>query len=795
MVHSIFLGSGFSNRHTPRWRNGRQPWGGALPALVLALLAALPAAAQPEPPEGMVILRVDIEGLRSISEAYIRRTIKTRADQPFSRPQVEEDVRALLGSRKFLAVFATTAVEENRAVVVFHVQEKPSILSVEIEGNKAFTDAELFELTPAAGAVLDRYEVNRARDDILQKYKQKGYYYVTVDVDEAALGEYRVVYRITEGPRVRIRKILYEGNRSYGPQRLKTRVESKTYIWIFRAGALDEDQAARDALAVQGYYREQGFLDARVGYRLDFDPIRRADLNLVFVIEEGPRYKIREIHTAGNEIFPAERLLSVMQLGPDKFAREDVLQEDIKRVRDLYGENGYVAADVTTQWDFLEEPAVVNLRYVIREGTQSRVGRITIRGNRQTKDEVIRRELRFYPGDVFDTVAARKAEQRLRETGLFRQEGVEIVPLEEVEGMREALVKVDETETTQFLVGFGISTDNGLIGSLSVDNRNFDLFDWPRTWGELFRGRAFKGDGQRLLLTAEPGTEVSRFRIAFTEPYLFDRNLRFDTAIYLFQRGRDGYDEGRLGWTMGLSHRFIGGILDGWALEGSLRLELVDIDEVDPLAARAIREAKGDHFLTALKGAIVRDTTDSRLNPTEGYRVSFSWEQVGAVGGDHTFGKPALSAAWYKTLRTDILDRKSVLALRADMAYIVGDAPVFEKFYAGGFGSLRGFAYRGVSPRAGVKDNAVGGDFIFLTGGEYSFPLYGKTFRGVTFVDMGTVEESFELSSWRVAAGVGLRVQVDFFGPVPIVFDFGFPLLKSDDDDTQIFNFAFGASF
>jgi len=129
------------------------------------------------------------------------------------------------------------------------------------------------------------------------------------------------------------------------------------------------------------------------------------------------------------------------------------------------------------------------------------------------------------------------------------------------------------------------------------------------------------------------------------------------------------------------------------------------------------------------------------------------------------------------------------------VGYITGDAPVFERFYAGGFGSMRGFAFRGISPREGIKKNRVGGDYILLTGGEYSFPLYGKTFRGVTFVDMGTVEADFGISSWRVAAGFGLRVQVDFFGPVPIVFDFGFPLIKTDRDNTQVFNFAFGASF
>jgi outer membrane protein insertion porin family len=770
-----------------------------LAACIGALLAAGAArghAQGEQPTDGMTVGRVEFTGLKAVSEGYVRRLVKTRQDQPFTRTQVEEDVRELLRSRKFLAAFATTSVEDGRAVVTFHVQEKPAIASVELEGNKVFTDKELYELTPAAGGVLDTYEVNRARDDILQKYRQKGYYYATVTLDEPLLqNENRVVYHITEGPRVRIRRILYEGNRSYSPRRLGSRVETKTYIWIFRTGALDEEQVERDSIALQKFYHDEGFLDARVGYRLDFDPIQRADLTLVFVIEEGPRYKIQDITFQGNEVFTDSRLRTAMKLAPEKFARADVLQEDVKRVQDLYGEIGYVAARVETRYDFVEEPGWVILRYGIEENMQSRFGRITIRGNRQTKDEVVRRELRFYPGEYYNTVEARKAVQRIRETGLFKSEGVEITPLEDVDGVREALVKVDETETTQFLIGVGVSTDNGLIGSLSLDNRNFDLFDWPRTWGELFRGKAFKGDGQRLLLQAEPGTEVTRFRIAFTEPYLLDQPLRLDTSLYYFERGREGYDEQRFGVTVALSKRFIGGFLDGWAIEGAARFEAVDIGDVDWLAAPDIQDAKGNHGLTTFKAGIVRDTTDSRLNPTEGYRVSFSWEQAGAFGGDYGFGKPAISGAWYKTVRTDILDRKSVVALRADLAYIVGDAPVFERYYAGGFGSLRGFKYRTVSPRQGVKHQPVGGNFIFLTGGEYSFPLYGKIFRGVTFIDMGTVEEDFSLSSWRVAVGFGLRVQVDFFGPVPIVFDFGFPVVKGDRDEDQIFQFAFGASF
>ncbi len=136
-----------------------------------------------------------------------------------------------------------------------------------------------------------------------------------------------------------------------------------------------------------------------------------------------------------------------------------------------------------------------------------------------------------------------------------------------------------------------------------------------------------------------------------------------------------------------------------------------------------------------------------------------------------------------------------MIAARADVAYIVSDAPVFERFYGGGFGSIRGFDFHGVTPRAGLFNDRVGGKFLLLTGAEYSIPVYGKNIRGVTFIDMGTVEEEFEITSWRVGFGFGLRVVIDFLGPVPMVFDFGFPLASDDQDDTRVFNFSFGASF
>lgn len=766
----------------------------ALACLTLAALAP-PAQAQDRPPDGMTIARVEFEGLTTISEAFVRRLVATRAGQPYSDRQVQNDVRELLRSRKFLDALARAYVENNQAVVVFEVREKPEVRTIELIGNKVFTDDELFKLLSfSAGSVLDRFEINRGVEAILDKYKEAGHYYAEVTLDEAALrDEQRVVIHITEGPRVKVRKILFEGARSYPEPRLYFMVHSQTYFPILRKGAFDEQVAEQDAAGLQTFYQNEGYLDARVGYRLDFDSVDRTNLNLVFVIEEGPRYRVSEIQFRGNEAFDADRLRATIGIMPGDFYRDEQIQQDLKKIRDLYGEIGYVDIRAASSYEFLEKPGLVLLHYDVTEGTRSRIGRITIRGNVRTQDRVIRRELRFYPGEDFNTVKTRAAEQRILETSLFDR--ATITPLDDVNGEREALVEVEPARQIDFLVGVGVSTDSGVLGSLNINNRNFDLFDWPRTWGEFFRGQAFRGAGQRLRLELEPGNRVSRFRIGFTEPYLLDKPVRLDTSVYLFQRQRDSYDEERLGFVTSLGRRFESGLLNGWAIEGAARFENVKIDNLRTLAANDIHDARGNTFLTSLKLSIVRDTTDSRLLPSRGYRASLSWEQVGALGGDASFGKPIGSFAWYKTVRTDVLDRKSILATRADVGFIAGEAPVFERFFAGGFGSIRGFDFQGVSPRQGLFNDRVGGDFILLLGSEYSMPLYAKNIRGVAFLDMGTVEKDFTITDWRASVGVGLRINVNFFGPVPIVLDWGFPISSNDQDDMRLFNFSFGASF
>ncbi|MCG3137589.1 MAG: Outer membrane protein assembly factor BamA [Phycisphaerae bacterium] len=760
-----------------------------------------PADAQPvpapadDPLAGLIVAEVRFEGLSNISETYCRNRVVTAAGSEYSPATVQEDVRRLVRSGKFLDVQVETPLQGEQLVVIFKLAERPTITAIEFVGNDKFSAADLLkEVALQVGEPLNIFAIRQGVGYIEAKYKEAGYAEVGVSLDEAALSENRVVYQIEEGPRVRVRKIIFEGRISFDEDKLLEKVSSKKYFPLLETGAFNPDQAQRDAAEIQTFYRDQGFLDARVSYRTESQK-KEGDLRIIFAIDEGTRYTIESIAFEGQSVYTAEELQAAMQLKPGEFMRQDLLNKDIEALKTKYGENGYIYTVVAPGRVFSETPGQVLLTLTISEGAQYSVQRIVVRGNSLTQDKVVRRELKLFPDELFNTTKIKESESNIRSTGLFRE--AKITPVGDQPDVRDVIVDVEESDsTTQFIVGGGIGSNSGLTGTVSYEARNFDLFDWPRSWGEMIRGRAFRGAGQTFRIEASPGTELSTFRIDFREPYLLDKPLQLGTSFYLTQRGRQEYDEVRLGTNISLGKRFEDGWLKGWVGEVAFRLENVEISDIPKFPAEDIAEAEGNNLLATVKGRLVRNRTDSRWMPSKGDVLTGSYE---LAGGDWSFSKLESSYEWYYTLKRDEQDRPHIFALKGEIGYMFGETPVFERYYGGGIGTIRGFEFRGISPRDGPcwdDDQRIGGEFRALAGAEYSFPLYADIFRGVLFTDMGTVEEGFEVTAWRSAVGFGLRLYIpNYFGPVPFEFNFAFPVTQSDEDDTQIFSFAIGVTF
>lgn len=765
-----------------------------LAGLVALLLLGVCAWANPASGQ-QTVTEIRFEGLVNSTQSYVRSIVQTTEGSTFDEVVAAEDVVRLEATRKFSSASYRSEVTADGVVVTFSVTEFLSVQSISFTGNVKFNDKALLKkIEVKEGAPLDTFAARQGAETILEMYRDEGYGQAVVSYDDALVRETgELLYRIEEGPRVRVRKITFEGNDSIEKSELLKQVTTKTYLWIFRDGKFDEDAVEADAANLQSYYRGQGYLDSRVSYQVDA-PDDPEKLHLTFLVSEGTRYAVESIGFRGNTLLTDDELRAMMTLEVGAPILEAKLDADVKAIRKHYADDGYIFATVRPIRVFSDEPGMVQVTIDIDEGNQYNVGRIVVRGNERTRDKVVRREMELFPGEVFNLSKAQQSEKNLQSSRLFST--VSVSPVGDQESVRDVLVNVEESRKAgDFVFGFGVTSNSGLVGSIILDFNNFDLFKPPRNFDEFIKQRSFYGGGQRLRLEAQPGAELNRFRIDFTEPYLFDKKLRFDLSAYFFERGRDEFNERRLGGNIAFGRRLKWKPLRDWYGELAFRAENVNLDDIDIFTASTIRDDEGDTNLTSIKASLVRDHTNQPFMPTDGDRIRVSYEQFGVLGGDAFFGKLLASYTWHKTVRTDELERPDVVSVKGTVGAIAGDAPVFERFYAGGIGSIRGFQFRGVSPREGLDDDAIGGDFMLLLSGEYSFPLFGDNLRGLVFSDMGTVEDNYEITQWRASIGGGVRLALDFFGPVPLEFDVAVPVLSDEDDEDQVFSFFIGASF
>ncbi len=363
------------------------------------------------------------------------------------------------------------------------------------------------------------------------------------------------------------------------------------------------------------------------------------------------------------------------------------------------------------------------------------------------------------------------------------------------ETLQEALTRpsdldifVQEARTGKFSFGVAVNSNAGLTGQITVEERNFDLFRWPRGWDDVLNGGAFRGGGQYLRLEAYPGSQFQRYMISLTEPYLLGTNVSGTTSLSYFDRNYFDYFESRYGGTLGLGYR----LTPDLSVQSSLRLENVGISNPRVPGVAELDAALGHHDLFGGKFRIMHDTRDLPMAPTEGHYFDVSYEQV---FGSFDYGRAEMDYSQYYMLRErPDGSGRHVIAFSTQLGYQGSDSPIFEHYFAGGYNTLRGFAFRGASP----VDNTVriGGRFKFINSVEYFFPLTADDMvKGVVFCDFGTVEQTTSFQDpFRVAPGAGLRINVPALGPAPLALDFAFPVSYASTDQKQTFSFFFGVS-
>lgn len=843
----------------------------ALIAGTLLTIAPTTQVVAQNDPSGDVEIAPDDLGLyenRIIAEVYIRPAQEEGVDTPLSdsarqqainntRSQpgivfdadlIRDDIRRLNRLGAFSRVEVYAGVNEDGSVtLVFEVLERRVVADVQVAGNERINDAQIAGVVDVVtGTPIDRFQIDRSARRIEELYRQKGYYYARVSVDEQELEDTGLVlFRILEGDRLKVTGIRFTGNESFSDKQLRRELETKVAT-LFSKGQLDDDKLDTDIANLISFYRDRGYLDIRADRLVQPAPNGRESI-VTYIIEEGQLYTLRSVQIQIDSepgqapVFDQKQIAGLISIKAGDVYSVRELEKSITTVRNAYGQMGYVdAADTQTNNVFRVEKRdpdqpVVDLIIAISEGPRYRVGEVIIQGNDLTKQAVIRRQIELRPTRPLDTTAMERSKVRLRRLRLFndrtgakitpQQPGVEFfsevwddeylprarrpkksnpdqdprtkLTLSNEEGTyRDVLIEIEETNTGSFDIGGAVSSDSGVIGRIALTQRNFDVRDTPDSPGEFLAGRAFRGGGQTFQIELLPGNRVQTYSIGITEPYLLES--KYSGSVNLFYRNRDfdEFDEKRAGARLGLGRRF------GTRWNGNLNfraeeVELSDIEADRPVDVFNVADA---NLLLGTEISLNRTTLDSLTRPTKGARTNVSLEQV---VGDFEFTKIDLSHSVFIPIREDYLGRSTVLNLRGRIGYIPqdrSDTPTYERFYLGGQ-TFRGFNFRTVSPKGIRNDNGlpsddpIGGNWLFFLGAEIEQPVYEDILSVVFFLDSGTVTFDPGLDDWRVSAGFGFRFYVPQLSPAPLALDFGFPITKEDDDESRLFTFSIDLPF
>ena len=771
-------------------------------AAVLGPLAGSPATAGP--PAGKEVAEVLVEGNRVRATSDILSVFGMRKDYPY----VEESVRS--GTEKLAAKgwftpngiqVRTIERQDGRINVILYVTELTNFIEeIQYNGANHLTKTELDGLTGLRVRMPMSPHLNaQARLNILRKYLETGRVHASVSIREGTqLTDRRVVFDIVEGPVVKINSIDFKfvgrADSGISSGRLREQLTiSRAKLLGLIGGDYIPMQIEADVVKLTEYYHGLGFLDARVGRELSYSADHKW-VTITFFISEGVRYKVAGLQISGNNVFAEQKLLEYTDLRKDDYYDRTKISGDLKRVRDLYGYHGWAVGVREEHPEPVPGQGVVRVQYQVMEpAAPTRVGNVHLEGNTITRDGVIRRELPIYPGQILSYPDLQVAEGNLSRLGIFKEDpmngikpSVEVIDPEGNSPFKDVLVRVQETQTGSFLLGAGINSDAGITGSVVLNERNFDLFRLPTSFDDILAGRAFRGGGQEFRLEAVPGNVFQRYTASWRDPRIFDSLYSLSVSGYYYTRGFNEYNEDRVGTRVTVGRR----LSQFWSANVTARLEGVTVKDLLPTTPQEILADEGYSLVMGVGAGVRRDSRDNYLRPSSGSVLDINAEQV--MG---TYNYPLLTAEYTNFFTTySRLDGsgKHVLAFRSQASFAGSDAPVYERFYAGGFRSLRGFEFRGVGPH--VAGFNVGGDFAFLNSMEYQIPLVpSDALVGVAFVDTGTVNRAVSLADYRVTAGVGLRISMpQLLGPVPLAIDFGFTIRKGPGDKEQIFSFWIG---
>ncbi len=769
--------------------------------LILLLLCTLSPAE--------IVSEVEIRGNRYVPDNLIKELLLTREGSEFSLERVRKDIRRLFRTGFFRKIEVHRFDENGKVRLLYVVEDLPVIYRIEFEGNEELSDSDLadklgvetevgkidvdelitgYTSSPAVeerleiqrklklGRVLSQKEIDLLIRRIKEIYREEGYPDVEVSYTIVPKkGASKLVFHIKEGKEKYVVDIVFKGNRTFSSGKLESLMETQDRnIFILRLKPpFSEDILEEDIDKIREFYRREGFLEVKVSHRVERKNGRH---DIYIFIEEGPRYKLKEVRIEGNTLYAYSELVGdILKKNRRKggYYRAEVVERLERRIRDLYAEIGFVNLLVDTERRVNASAKTVDLLVKIHEGEPVYIRRIKVEGNYETRDYVIRRELRVQEQELAIRKGLRRSRSRILNLGYYEE--VHLQPFPAEDGGWDLLVRIRERFTGQFSVGLSYNEVTKLSAFISLKKGNF------------------LGTGDIVGLSVSYGSQYKDNSLSYTDKWFL--NMPVDLTWSVFDRRVEytSYTVERQGLSATFSREF----WEYWRWSVGTSFQRINYSDISDTASTFIKRQEGRRESRKLTFSLSRDTRDFFLFPTEGSRFSVSYTvAVPVLGGTERFHRAVLTASRF--LKDTYFDSGLVFSTKGTVGVVEPyggeEVPLDERFFVGGDFTVRGYRYG----MAGVVDengDPIGSTKQLILNFELSYKLH-RMFYLALFYDTGLGAdrwEEFSPKNWRGGYGVGIR----FITPMaPMRLDWAWKTRKvRGDTSNSRFHFVIGGFF
>ncbi len=745
----------------------------------MAVLPVRQSAAQV--PSGGNIAEIRIEGTQRVEPETVRSYMQVQPGDPFDPDKLDKSLKSLFATGLFADV---TLRREGNALVV-RVVENPVINRIAFEGNHKLSDETLNqELQLKPRTVYTRSKVQADVKRILDLYRRNSRFAAQVEPKIIPLSQNRVdlVFEIDEGPTTGIRSINFVGNHMFPASRLREVIqtkESRWYRFFSSDDNYDPDRLTYDRELLRKFYLSEGYADFRVVSAVAELTPQRDGFLITFTIEEGERYKFGKIDVTNTiKEVPVAALKPLVTVHTGDWYNADQVDKSISALTDALGNRGYAFVEIDPRIKRDPVTHTIDVTFDVKEGPHVYVERIDITGNVRTLDKVIRREFRLLEGDAFNTSRLQRSEQRIKNLGYFKKVDITTKP-GSAPDKTVIGVNVEEQSTGEFSVGVGFSTTDGVLGDISIRERNL------------------LGTGQDLRIGTTIAQRTEQVDLSFTNPYFLERNLAAGFDIFVINQNNQligQYDQFTAGTTLRAGYQITEPLRQ--TLKYTVRKDT--INNVATTASRYIQEEAGTRNTSAVGQVLLYDKRDNRLDPTSGYFAQLATDLAG-LGGDVRYIRNVVSGGYFYPLAPYY-----VLTLSGEGGFIHGiddTVRIEDRFFVGG-DNLRGFKVGGIGPRDVSTNDALGGNIYYTGTVSMSYPLGLPQELGITgrvFSDVGSLfdvnEQGPNIADThfvRVSIGTG----ISWKSPLgPIRLDVAAPVRRESYDKSQFFRVSFGTRF